>query len=62
MLTRTTRIINKLSGSQRNIVKGARVAGKNNFRGRGKAMRTDDGRGENDENSLYVPLYEVTEE
>lgn len=59
---RTTRIINKLSGSQGNIVKGARVAGKNNFSGRGKAMRTDDGRGENDENSLYMPLYEVTEE
>lgn len=61
MLMRTTRIINKLSGSQRNIVKEARLAGKNNFSGRGKGMRMDDGRGENDENSLYMPMYEVME-
>lgn len=62
MLMRTTRIISKLSGSQRNIVKEVRLAVKNNIGGRGNKRRMDDGRGENDENSLYMPMYKVMEE
>lgn len=59
---RTTRIISKLSGLQRNTIKEARLAGKNNFSGRGNGMRMDEGRGENEENSLYMPMCEIIEE
>lgn len=62
MLMRATRIISKLSGSQRNIVKEVRLAAKNNIGGRENKRRMDDGRGENNENSLYMPMYEVMEE